>query len=219
MTLASNNLKALTESFNEVNTGNFRGVDAFCKLLEIRTQLKNTQNGDYHVLKTNLEAFNNLLHDKYFLAAQQLYEGATDQHFLGSKRTVSEALSDLHLVPVYMALGKEAAGNKAPLTEQDWQRINVTKTDYDALVSTRLTDEARRVWELALQESVSYNAFTNLVHETGLLLQRAGVKLSDEKACLALGTTKDAFDAVLAQRQQKEQAQNPPYRIIPQARL
>ena len=219
--------KMLTESFNKIGNNPMRGVDAFCALLQIQSELRVTHNldpaheGTYQSINTTLDVFNHLLSEKYLLAARQLYEGAGDQAFLNAKRPISEALSDLHLVPVYIQLSKETVGNKEPLAEADWQKIGVTsKSDYDSLVSRRLTNEAKRVWDMAKEWTGDYSSFANAVHETGLLLRRAGLNPDEEKTFLALGTTHKEFNVLLAQRLEKEQAAVLPLRrLFPLAKL
>jgi hypothetical protein len=206
---------SLIASFNEVGTGNMRGIDAFKNLREIQSQLRlrhfldPAQDSAYVPLNTTRQEFNRVLRGKYFLAAQQNYEGATDERFTGANRPIQEALSDLHLVPVYMQIGKEATGDREPLTAQDWQKIGVTKEDYERLYNTRRVDEARRIWGFAKDPARSYQDFTNVIHTVGYYLKDAGFDLSDrEKVFQAIGTTKDEFDALLAQRQQEEQTRH-----------
>ncbi len=220
-----NDFTALTATFNEVGTGTMRGKDAFVALLEIQSQLRHRHHLDpahdkaYVPLNTTREKFNGLLGEKYFLAAQQNYEGATDQHFIGANRSIQEALSDLHLVPVYMELGKKAAGDKERLTAEDWKKIGVTQEDYEALFNQRRIEEARRIWDFAKDPSRNYQSFTHVVHDAGYYLKEAGFDLSDtEKVFKALGTTKEEFDALVAQRQQQEKALHAPwYKVEPAA--
>ncbi len=215
MAAAPGKFDDLIASFNEVSTGNLRGIDAFKALREIQFQLRfrhhfdPAQENAYLAINTTRQAFGALLRDKYFLAAQQNYEGATDERFAGANRPIQEALSDLHLVPVYMAIGKEAAGDKEPVSAQDWQKIGVSKEDYEALFNTRRVDEARRIWGFAKDPARNYQDFTNVIHTVGYYLKEAGFDLSDtEKVFKALGTTKDEFDALLARRQQEEQTRH-----------
>lgn len=217
MASTPDDFKDLIVAFNNVSTAQLRGVDAFCQLLEIQSQLRLAHHLDpaqdkaYQALNTSKKDFNSLLGAKYFLAAQQLYEGATDQHFNTSGRRVSEALSDLHLVPVYMELGKKALGDQSPLTAEDWQKIKVSKAEYDALVQTRKLDEAKRIWEIAKSRQNDYAGFTNLIHEIGTLLRQTGLDPADEKTYQRLGATKSEFEALIDQRQQKERARGPQF--------
>lgn len=217
---------ALAATFNEVSTGTMRGKDAFVALLEIQSQLRHrhhldpAQDGTYVHLNTTREKFNGVLGEKYFLAAQQNYEGATDQHFIGANRSIQEALSDLHLVPVYMELGKKATGNKEPLTAADWEKIGVTQEDYQSLFNARRVDEARRIWGFAKDPARDYQSFTHVIRDAGYYLKQAGFDLSDtEKVFKALGTSKDEFEALILQRQQQEQARHSPWIKVEPATL
>lgn len=215
----------LITAFNNVSSAPLRGVDAFCQLLEIQSQLRHAHHLDpaqdkaYQPLNTTRKKFNSLLCAKYFLAAQQLYEGATDQNFQTSGRRASEALSDLHLVPVYMELGKKALGDQSPLTAENWRKIKVSKAEYDELILTRKLDEAKRIWEIAKSRQNDYAGFTNLIHEIGTLVRHAGLDTADEKTYQRLGTTKVEFDALLDQRQQKEIARGPQFSKVKPALL
>jgi hypothetical protein len=210
-----NSFADLTAIYNEVAAGNMRGREAFVALREIQSQLRHRhhldpgQDGAYYPLNTTRQEFNRVLGEKYFLAARQNYEDSTDERFIGANRSIQEALSDLHLVPAYMAIGKEATGNKEPLTGEDWKKIGVTEEGYQRLFNTRRTDEARRIWGFAKDPARDYQSFTHVIHDVGYYLKQAGFDLSDkEKVFAALGTTGEEFDGLVARRQQEEQARH-----------
>lgn len=137
------------EAYNEAASGALRGRESFVKLLGAQTDLRlagldPAGDGAYGRLGTTREAFTALLRDKYRAAARENYEDSTDARFRGTGRAISEAISDLHLVPAYMALG-----GLDPAQDAAWQAIGVSREDYLSLRRAHLFEEAERSLTLA----------------------------------------------------------------------
>lgn len=131
-------LEKAKKSFAEAASGAFRGRDSFCRLLDAMSHLRVSGllpelETSYAAIKTTKQEFETLLRSQYRRAALENYQDSRDENFLASGRRAHEALSDLHLVPVYMKLG-----GLDPALEESWTTCGINREDYLAVRRARL---------------------------------------------------------------------------------
>lgn len=180
-------------SFNQASSGTLRGRESFCKLLDTIEQFQeaglNPECEETNITRQNFQA---LLHAKYRQAARENYEDSTEERFSGSGRPPREALSDLHLVPVYMELS-----GLDPEQEQSWTECGINHNDYISVYNARRIDEAARIWEL-IQNREKHTASNIAAHENILtLLKEAGLNTAEEKTYTRIKATKQEFERYL----------------------
>lgn len=181
--------------FSEAASGQFRGRDSFCKLLEASSTLILAGDDPYRALRTTKQEFDDLLHAQYRRAARDNYQDSTNERFIGAGRPVLEALSDLHLVPVYMKLGE-----LDPKRETSWMECGINHRDYLVTYNARRIDEAARIWHMIKDRP--HQAVSNIIaHEDiQVLLKEAGLDTDDEQTYALLKTTKADFDRYQAEQ-------------------
>ena len=195
-------LERAKTSFAEAASGAFRGRDSFCKVLDAMSHIRiagyNPEREEaYTALGTTKQEFYGLLQSRYRQAARENYQDSTDERFKGSGRSIQEALSDLHLAPVYMELG-----GLNPRLEESWAECGIDRKDYSAVYSTRRIDEAARVWNL-LKDPKRDTASNIIALENILtLLTEAGLDVSQEETYPHIGITKPDFDGLLSAKHQ-----------------
>ncbi|TAL31165.1 MAG: hypothetical protein EPN97_11305 [Alphaproteobacteria bacterium] len=199
------NLEDARSAFNEVSAGTLRGRDSFAKLLGAQSNLRLSgmdpaSEEAYKAIGTTKETFTSLLRAKYLRAARENYEDSIDANFLGANRQIQDALSDLHLVPAYMALG-----GLDPAKDESWPAaIGASREEYMTVKRTRLTDEAKRCFDMVEQPNRDHKSKVSALESAQYYLKEAGFSLTDEKAYAAIKTTKTDFDAL--QKKERELA-------------
>lgn len=199
------NLEDARSAFNEVSAGALRGRDSFARLLGAQSNLRLSgldpaSEEAYKAIGTTKEVFTTLLRTKYLRAARENYEDSIDANFLGANRQIQDALSDLHLVPAYMALG-----GLDPAKDESWQAaIGASREDYLNVKRTRLTDEAKRCFDMVEQPNRDHRSKVSALECAQYYLKEAGFSPADEKAYVAIKTTKADFDAL--QKKERELA-------------
>jgi hypothetical protein len=191
------NLEDARSAFNDVSAGTLRGRDSFVKLLGAQSNLRLSgldpaSEQAYTAIGTTKETFTSLLRTKYLRAARENYEDSIDANFLGANRQIQDALSDLHLVPAYMALG-----GMDPAKDESWQAaIGASREEYLSVKRTRLTDEAKRCFDMVEPPNRSHRDKVSALESAQYYLKEAGFSPADEKAYVAIKTTKADFDAL-----------------------
>lgn len=185
-------------AFNEVSDGKFRGRDSFVKLLDVQSSLRLSgldpaTEASYTAIGTTKSVFTSLLREKYLRAARENYEDSIDANFLTSGRPFQDAISDLHLVPAYMALG-----GADPQKEESWEAaIGVSRADYLGVQRSRFVNEAKRIYDMVQQPERNHQSKVSALEGAQYYLKQARFDLSDEQAYQAIQTTKTDFDALL----------------------
>ena len=186
-------LEKAQKSFAEAASGAFRGRDSFCKILDAISNLRcagyNPESDKaYAIVGTTKQELQSLLQSRYRQAARENYQDSTDENFKGSGRTILEALSDLHLAPVYMEWG-----GLNPQLEESWEKCGIDHNDYLATYNARRIDEAARIWNLVKDPARKPASNIIALENTLTLLKEAGLDVTQEETYLRIGTTKQDF--------------------------
>lgn len=189
-------------SFNDATSGNFRGRDSFCKLLNTMSDLSlagfnRDSRETYAALNTTKQKFEDLQRSAYRQAARENYQDSTAERFAGSGRPVHEALFDLHFVPVYME-----KGGLDPKREESWAECGINHADYIALYNTHRIAEACRLWNLTKNPDRSMKSNCNVLGIVLGLLTEAGLDVTEEETYNHLQTTKQDFDSFFDRQRQ-----------------